>query len=354
MTPEETQQYHEYLQNKTRAELESIASSMDRGQYPERYRLVSERLEIVRAQPTPASPFSGEAIVQSVTERDKKKFNPVYLLVFSAIAFFLAGGLESTFESVLLLGAVVLIHEFGHLMAMKVFRYQNTRIFFLPLIGGLAQGKPPAPNSLKEAIVALMGPVVGLTSAYIFLWASNMTWSATYLELARLSFIINIFNLVPLVPLDGGQILQGLFFNRAVVADIAFKALGLLGLLYLAYELNTHFFIFVAVIIAMQIRFTYNDMLVLDRLRVRGLTIGEQFNADTAQTIGDVLVEVENIAAKPNTKLAYVANRVEQIHHKAHKDAASWVSALLVFAVYAAAVTVGLLTFVEHFPLRKG
>ncbi|MFZ5629331.1 MAG: hypothetical protein ACOY5B_09415 [Spirochaetota bacterium] len=65
MTPEETQEYNEYLETKTWAERESIVSSMDRGQYPERYRLV-----------------------------------------FSAIGFFLAGGLESTLASVLLLGAV--------------------------------------------------------------------------------------------------------------------------------------------------------------------------------------------------------------------------------------------------------
>lgn len=353
MNADEMTEYQKYLNEKPLSELIEMSQAIDRINYADRYRAIRQAIETRQSQsPDPNRlRFSGEEIVQILEAREKQKFNATYLLVFSAMAFFLAGGLNSSFESVLSLGAVILIHEIGHLIAMKIFKYRHTSILFLPLIGGLAHGKPTEPNSKREAIVALMGPLFGLVGGCIFLWASHLTWLVTYDELARLSLIINLFNLLPFLPLDGGQILQSIIFNRSLVADVLFKMLGICGSLYLAYELQAILFVFIAVLLILQIRLSYFDKQVITSIKLEGKELGTTLNVITAQSLCDTIVEVEGLENKPNFKIKYVANRVEQIFHKFHKDSASVGTGILIFCAYLTTFLVGIALFVHFFPM---
>jgi len=353
MNADEMTEHQKYLNEKPLSELIAMSQAIDRVNYAERYQAIRQAIDTRQSQlPDPKKlRFSAEEIVQILESKEKQKFNPTYLLVFSAMAFFLAGGLNSSFESVLSLGAVILIHEVGHLIAMKLFKYRNTRIFFLPLIGGLAQGKPPEPNSKSEAIVALMGPLFGLLGGCIFLWASHLTWLVTYDELARLSFIINLFNLLPFLPLDGGQILQSIIFNRSLVTDVMFKILGICGALYLAYELQAVLFVFIAVLMIFQIRLSYFDKQVLTSLKLEGKDLGTTLDVTTAQSLCDRLVDIEGLENKPTFKIKYVANRVEQIFHKFHKDSTSVGTGILIFCAYLTTIIFGVAIFVHFFPV---
>ena len=57
---------------------------------------------------------------------------------------------------------ILLFHEFGHYVAMRVFGYQDLRMFFIPLFGAAVSGRHYNVPGWKKAIVSLAGPVPGI------------------------------------------------------------------------------------------------------------------------------------------------------------------------------------------------
>jgi Zn-dependent protease len=116
---------------------------------------------------------------------------------------------------------IVLLHEFGHALACRQVGGQADRIVLWPL-GGIAYVRAPArPGALLWSIAA--GPLVNvalvpLTFGLVRL-AEFQGWNATNADAYRflgstalLNLALLIFNLIPIYPLDGGQILQALLW----------------------------------------------------------------------------------------------------------------------------------------------
>ncbi|MFH1065881.1 MAG: site-2 protease family protein [Nanoarchaeota archaeon] len=149
----------------------------------------------------------------------------------SALVYWLMGGFAS-----LLLFASVLLHELSHsFVALKnKIKVDSITLFFF---GGVAQVNEDGFNPRKELAVAIAGPIMSISLAAIFYLASH--YSAAYFNivfgyLARVNFILGIFNLVPGFPLDGGRVLRAILWkkwgdlNRATyVASEAGKMFGL-------------------------------------------------------------------------------------------------------------------------------
>ena len=128
---------------------------------------------------------------------------------------------------VLSLFLIVLTHEFGHQLACRQVGGATSDIVLWPL-GGVAYVLPPQrPGAQLWSIAA--GPLVNvilipLTAALVSL-SSHLNWNETYPNLnqfVHVVFLINlvllVFNLMPIYPLDGGQILRSLlwfFLGRA-------------------------------------------------------------------------------------------------------------------------------------------
>src|SRR5262245_57515496 len=87
------------------------------------------------------------------------------LLLFSLLAFIGATLLQdssTSFIEVGMLVGVVLFHELGHMIAMKIVGYRDVRIFFIPFFGGAAAGTKRGVARWKEGIVLLCGPLPGI------------------------------------------------------------------------------------------------------------------------------------------------------------------------------------------------
>ncbi|HQA07280.1 MAG TPA: site-2 protease family protein [Syntrophomonadaceae bacterium] len=130
------------------------------------------------------------------------KINPL-LLLLALVYGWLGLGAE-----VLLVLAAVLLHELAHLVAARGLRVAVQEVELLPF-GGQAKiedftGLEPE----KETIIALTGPACSLTIAAVFYFLTP------YLSLAKAEFFITInlllglFNLLPVLPLDGGRVLR--------------------------------------------------------------------------------------------------------------------------------------------------
>lgn len=114
---------------------------------------------------------------------------------------------------VLLLIAVLLIHEMGHYISMKKFGYENVRMLFIPLMGALVQGSKEKYSQRQSFIVAALGPYPGIIIGSILLILSAKYQSEWMIEWSFLFLFINIINLIPIDPLDGGQLFK-LMMNK--------------------------------------------------------------------------------------------------------------------------------------------
>jgi Zn-dependent protease len=119
-------------------------------------------------------------------------------------------------------GIVVLIwvHEMGHVLQLRREGIPASAPMFIPFLGAFVAMKQMPKDALAEARVGLAGPVLGTLGGLATLGLYAATREPLFLGLAYFNFIINLFNLAPLLPLDGG---------RAVGAmSLVFQLLGLL------------------------------------------------------------------------------------------------------------------------------
>ncbi len=103
--------------------------------------------------------------------------------------------------------ALIFIHEMGHVIALRMMGVPATAPMFIPFIGAHIVMKKMPKNAYVEAIGAYGGPLLGTLGAIgcvaIGLVTDNLFWYA----LASSGFLLNLFNLLPISPLDGGRIL---------------------------------------------------------------------------------------------------------------------------------------------------
>jgi Zn-dependent protease len=104
-------------------------------------------------------------------------------------------------------GFVVLlfVHEMGHVIALRREGIRASAPMFIPFMGAAIFTRSLGDNALAEARVGLAGPILGSIGAAAVAVVGKLTGSDLLIALAYFGFLINLFNLLPVVPLDGGR-----------------------------------------------------------------------------------------------------------------------------------------------------
>jgi Zn-dependent protease len=105
-------------------------------------------------------------------------------------------------------GLVVLlfVHEMGHVVEAKRQGLPVSVPVFIPFMGALITMKQMPHDAWREARLALAGPLLG-SAAALLLYILGLAYDSQQLKaLAFLGFLLNLFNLLPVIPLDGGRI----------------------------------------------------------------------------------------------------------------------------------------------------
>src|SRR5438093_4072115 len=104
-------------------------------------------------------------------------------------------------------GFVVLIfvHELGHVIELRRQGVKASAPLFIPFLGAVIGMRELPDDAWKEARVALAGPILGSVGAAVCWVAAEATGSELLMGLAFVGFFLNLFNLIPIVPLDGGR-----------------------------------------------------------------------------------------------------------------------------------------------------
>jgi Zn-dependent protease len=104
-------------------------------------------------------------------------------------------------------GFVVLlfVHEMGHVIQLRREGIKASAPMFIPFMGAAIFSRSLGDNALAEARVGLAGPILGSLGAAAVAVVGEITGSSLLIALAYFGFFINLFNLLPVIPLDGGR-----------------------------------------------------------------------------------------------------------------------------------------------------
>jgi Zn-dependent protease len=106
--------------------------------------------------------------------------------------------------------ALIFIHEIGHVIQLRREGIKATAPMFIPFLGAYVGMKELPKDAAAEARVGLAGPVLGSLGALIPLAIWQATGSEFWQALAFVGFFLNLFNLLPVLPLDGGRAMAAL------------------------------------------------------------------------------------------------------------------------------------------------
>ena len=101
---------------------------------------------------------------------------------------------------------LIFVHELGHYIAARDRGLDVGLPIFVPFVGAWIALKEQPMNAETEAYIAYAGPFIGTLGAFACYWMGRETGDAFWLALAKSGFVLNLFNMIPVSPLDGGRI----------------------------------------------------------------------------------------------------------------------------------------------------
>ena len=150
--------------------------------------------------------LGGKAKLILVALPKLKLFSTSASMVVSIVAYQLIFGWAFSVGFVLLL----LLHELGHVIQLRREGIEASAPMFIPFLGAVISAKSLGGNAAAEARVGLAGPILGSIATLVPLGIWLATGSDFWRALAYIGFFLNLFNLLPVLPLDGGRAMAAL------------------------------------------------------------------------------------------------------------------------------------------------
>ncbi|GAA1387508.1 site-2 protease family protein [Catellatospora chokoriensis] len=164
------------------------------------------------------------------------KFKTAGSMLLSVLFYALHWGLPFAVGFVLLL----FVHEMGHVVALRAQGVRASAPMFIPGFGAFVTVEGEQRSVVDEALSSLAGPVAGVCGVLAVYGLSDLTGSTMLRALAYTGFLLNLFNLLPMLPLDGGRV-AGALHPRIWFA-------GLIGAAVLLYFMPSPVLVFVLVL----------------------------------------------------------------------------------------------------------
>ena len=124
---------------------------------------------------------------------------------------------------------LLLVHEMGHVIQLRREGIEASAPMFIPFLGAVVSAKSLGDDAAAEARVGLAGPVLGSLGALMCLLVYAATGDDFWRALAFTGFFLNLFNLAPVVPLDGGRAMAAM---APWMWFVGFALLAVVGLMW--------------------------------------------------------------------------------------------------------------------------
>ena len=237
---------------------------------------------------------------------------------------------------------VLLVHEFGHFSMMKRFNYDNVRMLFIPLMGAFVQGSKERYSQKESLLVVIFGPFPGIILGSIGLYLSGVYHMDWLLLLSFIFIFVNAINLLPIDPLDGGQILKLLVIRQRDLYLMVFALISSLTLIVVGFLMKDWLVAGFGFLMGIRVRAmqkNYQLRKELNELHVNYISTYEELSNRDYHMIKQVLIKDKPILAEldefsmeeGNTILA--SHVSELLIAPIHKDL-SWVGKISLFIAW--------------------
>lgn len=164
----------------------------------------------------------------------------------------------------------LVFHEYGHVKAMKYFGMKTKGFYLIPFLGGMAVTDEKINTRWQDIVISIMGPFFGLILSIACLVGYWLTDLEILAGLGVFNALINLFQLLPVLPLDGGHVLKSIAYSVNSKIGLAVCVLGAIVGVYVSYHFGFALMGFLLAIGSIEIFFEYkqrhnSNLLPLDR-----------------------------------------------------------------------------------------
>lgn len=273
-----------------------------------------------------------------------------------SLALYLALGyyIFKQWEILLLITAIVMIHELGHFFAMKFFRYKDLGIFFIPLLGAYVSGSKREVSQKQSAIILLAGPLPGiLIGILLYLIDQNSTGyhflGNSFSRIGLLFIILNLINLFPIYPLDGGQLLNRVFLNEESNWSKFFIFLSIGIMVWVAIIIPFYVLLIFPAMMLLRMFGEKNISSIEKRIEVEGINTDleyEELPDEDYWKIRNILIEehpsFKDVSSSPpfeyNQKEEKIMTMIQSLLHRHLIQDVSIAGKFLIFLIWIAAI----------------
>jgi Zn-dependent protease len=228
---------------------------------------------------------------------EEKKESGTWMKTVLSMALFIGTFLlffEEQVSFVLMLVLVLFIHELGHFLLMKLFKYENVKMLFVPLMGAFVQGKKKQYSQVESLLVVGAGPFPGIILGVLFLFLFHMNLNANYFLISILFFALNLINLLPLDPLDGGQLFKLLLRKNSDLFLLIFSFTSSMILILLGLYLENWYLTLFGFFMGFRVRNMQRNYIIRKCLREESINYTKDYNELSNQEysqIKDVILD---------------------------------------------------------------
>lgn len=213
----------------------------------------------------PSDWYEPKPVLEKVKVRSNWGMTLFSVLLF-ALSFLYIFSDELDFVFYLVL--VLFLHESGHYLMMKQFKYQDLRMLFIPLMGAFVQGSKKHYSQKESFLVIAAGPFPGVFFGLTLLFLAQHYQQTWLLELSFLFLFLNVINLLPIDPLDGGQLFKLFVRQKRDLFLLIFALLSSLLMISVGYLIDSWILLAFGFLMSFKVRsFQRNYQLrqILDR-----------------------------------------------------------------------------------------
>ena len=223
----------------------------------------------------------------------------------------------------LIITGIVIFHELGHFLAMKAFHYKELGIFFIPLLGAYASGTKREVSQKQSAIILLAGPLPGIIAGIVlFILVKSYITEIAYedyrllAKTAALLIFLNVFNLLPIYPLDGGQLLNRLFLDESNVIGKIFVIVSALALGYFAVKIEFYALLVFPAMMLFRLRSDTKFEEMTRKVEANGINLEKTYEEITDEEYW----KIRNTLLENNYSTLRNVNPAPPYEYSAHED----------------------------------
>ncbi|MFM6935837.1 MAG: site-2 protease family protein [Flavobacteriales bacterium] len=228
---------------------------------------------------------------------EKVKVESNWGLTFFSMVLFVGTFLfifKDQLRFVLFLILVLFIHEMGHFLLMKWYKYDNVRMLFIPLMGAFVQGNKEKYSQKESFFVISAGPFPGIWMGSILLILAAIYKEEWMLELSFLFLFLNVINLIPIDPLDGGQLFKLFVSRKRDLFLMIFALISSLAMIVVGWFIDNYIILSFGFLMGFKVRSfqrNYHLRSILDDKQIRYESTYDELSNEEYAKIKEVLIE---------------------------------------------------------------